>query len=390
MAPLRLLPLLLYSLIFLAASVWLTGQFSRLVPSPYMDEVFHVPQTQAYCDGRWSEWHPKITTLPGLYVSAVPFAHAVRTATVAATGNTTAATNAQQLCSVSVLRSINVVYGVLCIPLYYALLRTLHPAARSLVTLLSTLQLSLFPLSFFFIFLYYTDLASVFWTLAAYLAHLRGQRFAGALLGVAAVAVRQTNVAWVGFILLTEILHAWRNGDAALFGKVHAEHVAASSKLRQRLIGAQFQEHAHASTADREKDSKIALESVHRYHTLSWSDVPRSVAFLLRDCVLSLPALVLRQWGALLTCAAFVAFVVANGGSIVVGDRDNHVFSPHWPQLLYFIAFAAGMTLVNWLSLQQLRAALNGMGQNRALTLVILAGMAIAVHFFTSVNKHTK
>lgn len=27
-----------------------------------------MPQTQQYCSGRFSEWDPKITTLPGLYI----------------------------------------------------------------------------------------------------------------------------------------------------------------------------------------------------------------------------------------------------------------------------------------------------------------------------------
>ena len=32
------------------------------------DEPFHVSQTQKYCDGRYGEWDPKITTFPGLYI----------------------------------------------------------------------------------------------------------------------------------------------------------------------------------------------------------------------------------------------------------------------------------------------------------------------------------
>ena len=33
------------------------------------DEIFHVPQTQKYCRGLFTEWDPKITTFPGLYVA---------------------------------------------------------------------------------------------------------------------------------------------------------------------------------------------------------------------------------------------------------------------------------------------------------------------------------
>lgn len=32
------------------------------------DEPFHIPQAQAYCNGDWSVWDPKITTPPGLWL----------------------------------------------------------------------------------------------------------------------------------------------------------------------------------------------------------------------------------------------------------------------------------------------------------------------------------
>lgn len=38
------------------------------VPEPYLDEIFHIPQAQKYCQLRWYEWDDKITTPPGLYV----------------------------------------------------------------------------------------------------------------------------------------------------------------------------------------------------------------------------------------------------------------------------------------------------------------------------------
>ena len=37
-------------------------------PQPYMDEIFHIPQAQKYCNGTFDSWDPKITTLPGLYL----------------------------------------------------------------------------------------------------------------------------------------------------------------------------------------------------------------------------------------------------------------------------------------------------------------------------------
>jgi len=43
------------------------------------DEPFHVPQAQAYCNGEWATWDPKITTPPGLYISSHPRAPAILT-----------------------------------------------------------------------------------------------------------------------------------------------------------------------------------------------------------------------------------------------------------------------------------------------------------------------
>lgn len=55
-----------YSSLF-AISMVIFIQFSTKQRDPYMDEIFHVPQAQKYCDYKFDKWDPKITTLPGLY-----------------------------------------------------------------------------------------------------------------------------------------------------------------------------------------------------------------------------------------------------------------------------------------------------------------------------------
>ncbi|XP_075652892.1 dol-P-Glc:Glc(2)Man(9)GlcNAc(2)-PP-Dol alpha-1,2-glucosyltransferase-like isoform X4 [Castanea sativa] len=39
---------------------------NHIVPEPYMDEIFHIPQAQQYCIGNFRSWDPMITTPPGL------------------------------------------------------------------------------------------------------------------------------------------------------------------------------------------------------------------------------------------------------------------------------------------------------------------------------------
>ena len=59
-----------FSLAFAILAVFsstLLMEFTKVLPQPYMDEVFHIPQAQNYCHGNYFFWNDKITTLPGLY-----------------------------------------------------------------------------------------------------------------------------------------------------------------------------------------------------------------------------------------------------------------------------------------------------------------------------------
>lgn len=66
-------------LVFVAGLCW-QAVVAIWVPEPYLDEVFHIPQAQKYCQGRWLEWDDKITTPPGLYAysPARPWSESVR------------------------------------------------------------------------------------------------------------------------------------------------------------------------------------------------------------------------------------------------------------------------------------------------------------------------
>ena len=57
-------------LLFLGFAALVERLFSTT--EPYMDEVFHIPQAQAYCQGGFDVWDPKITTSPGTYNCHAP------------------------------------------------------------------------------------------------------------------------------------------------------------------------------------------------------------------------------------------------------------------------------------------------------------------------------
>ncbi len=157
--------------------------------------------------------------------------------------------------------------------------------------LLQTLVCCLYPLHFFYTFLYYTDVASTLFTLSAWLAARKGSYRLAGLLGAFAVLMRQTNSVWVAFI-------------------------AARSIIEICLLD--------SNKAGKEKTSTTNLTT----------DIPLLLqqAWILRTTLLS------QLWPLLTVVLGFAAFVLHNGG-IVVGDKDNHVPVRHLMQPLYFVLY---------------------------------------------------
>lgn len=69
------------------------------------------------------------------------------------------------------------------------------------MTVLSAFSISLFPLNYFFQFLYYTDSGSTLFVLVSYYLQLKKYYQSSAYVAALAILYRQTNVVWLGFSL---------------------------------------------------------------------------------------------------------------------------------------------------------------------------------------------
>ncbi|XP_042487263.1 dol-P-Glc:Glc(2)Man(9)GlcNAc(2)-PP-Dol alpha-1,2-glucosyltransferase-like [Macadamia integrifolia] len=172
---------------------------NRLVPEPYMDEIFHIPQAQQYCKGNFKSWDPMITTPPGLYYLSL--AHVA--SLFPGMWCVQPASSFSYVCSTAVLRSMNGVLAVICSILVYEILTHLRPGLDKRKATLYTVVIALYPVHWFFTFLYYTDVASVTAVLAMYLACLRKHYLFSSVLGALAIFIRQTNVIWMLFVACT-------------------------------------------------------------------------------------------------------------------------------------------------------------------------------------------
>ncbi|TQW00477.1 glucosyltransferase [Cordyceps javanica] len=328
-----------------AAQLWFT-LVSLTVPEPYLDEIFHIPQAQKYCEGRFFDWDDKITTPPGLYLFSVA-AHRIATALRIPQLN---------VCDPFSLRAINFagVLGVSYLALWCrqaiearqheAVVSSLAPAsaparvrAFSQYALHTAINIGLFPLLFFFGGLYYTDVLSTGVVLAAFANHLsRVGADAGrspmwsdivtVALGVWALGMRQTNVFWI----------------VVFMGGLETVH--AVKTLRPKRVD------QPTMTTLGEKCRYFAWRySVGDIHDLpihkSYPDDMIFTALSIGIAVICNPLQVLRQvWPYIVVLASFVSFVQWNG-SVVLGDKSNHVATIHLAQMLYIWPFFAFFSL---------------------------------------------
>lgn len=274
---------------------------SNVQPEPYMDEIFHIPQARRYCNGKFTEWDDKITTLPGLYLISVGVLNPVSQLL-------------QRLCcDVVHLRIINFLMAGLSLPILHKITLQIHGDKHfydDFKGLLSSFNLSIFPLFYFFSFLYYTDVGSTFLVLLMYSLHLDRFNWPASFIGLLAILFRQTNVIWVAFMAL-------------------------------QAIGPNLMQMVYAKLHQNQKTIKFSLTT--------WGqtkEVTEGIFLLLKDpskLFELFSVSIVPVGGYLIVGLGFLLFVLINGG-IVVGDRAAHQVNFHPTQIAYFCLFAGCMT----------------------------------------------
>ncbi|KAF3969822.1 hypothetical protein CMV_006420 [Castanea mollissima] len=173
---------------------------NRIVPEPYMDEIFHNSGATVL---HWQfqklgshDYHPSwpvgscvsVVLLPGW--SKGP---CIGTIFHLSMFIVPAALSFSEVCTTAFLRTVNGVLAVLCSIIVYEIITFLRPTLSERKATIFAVVLALYPLHWFFTFPYYTDVASLTAVLAMYLACLKKSYWCIAVLGALAVVIRQTN-----------------------------------------------------------------------------------------------------------------------------------------------------------------------------------------------------
>jgi len=200
--------------------------------------------------------------------------------------------------------------------------------------LAQALNLSLYPVIFFFGFLDYTDAASLCAVLGMYYLARRQRHVQAAVVGGASLLLRQTNVIWVCFVLGTSIVEdlqtAFLKRDyyyptTPLAGHSAKGQLSGTGSTASGTGGLFF---AAAGPKPNLPDPS---------EPLSFSLLLQFGVYLLR----SLPSLLRRFWPYVLAILGFAGFLAWNGGRVVLGDAGHHVPTFHVAQFAYFLLLAA-------------------------------------------------
>jgi alpha-1,2-glucosyltransferase len=283
------------------------------------DEVFHIPQSLSYCRNDFHSYDPKLTTPAGLYLLSYPLSYF-------------------NICTTPYLRALNALAVALFLPItLYRLLQTLHGRSPQLSSsqAQAAINISLFPVLYFFSTLFYTDIYSTLFVLLAYLACLRGKPWISAIYCLTSLWFRQTNIIWTLFL-------------AGLHG------VSVLRTLNPTL-----------------HDPPLNSSSLQDMFTTPLS--------LLTTTIRNLPHFLTEEIPYLLVILSFLTFLISNDFTIVLGDKSAHKFTLHTTQLLYLLGamlfFTFPLLLLHLLPLplhlspKTLLAALAGTGVMAAMVL---------------------
>lgn len=274
--------------IFQVCSVLLFENVNKSSPL-IIDEEFHLPQGMAYCKRNFSEYDPKITTPPGLYIISM--------AILAPFG----------VCSWYNLRFVNLVANGLNFFLYYIVARYsyTHHHNEEFPIVLTAVNMAILPPLYFFSHVYYTDILSVTFVMAMMFFFLSDLHLLASFSGLFSIIMRQTNVVWV-----------------AMFGGIYFTR-----------------EFMYVLKTDRKNESGDNLIIPDR--CVTWNDITDFInnfkhrSHLVKNIKKNVWFNTMNYGAVLLL---FVMFIIYNGG-IVIGDKFAHQASIHIPQIFYFSLF---------------------------------------------------
>ena len=191
---------LLYS--FILVSSILFSLYNKIENIPiYMDEQFHLDQTLSYYNNKFDSWNNKLTTFPGTFFLVSIFFKIFNFFNIQITEKN----------SIKIARLFIVIISIFSF-IILSFFRKKNNIEQDLKYKFQ-LIICLFPINFFYNFLYYTDAFSIFSLILFFYLNLYATKnyILRFLSGILCVSIRQNNIIWVNIFSLKDVFSLVRN-----------------------------------------------------------------------------------------------------------------------------------------------------------------------------------
>jgi alpha-1,2-glucosyltransferase len=258
---------LLYSFILISSILYSIYNEFEDIPI-YMDEKFHLNQTISYYNNNYYSWDNKLTTFPGTFFIGSLFFKIFHFLHIPITEKN----------SIKIARLLIVIISILSFIILslFKKKNSIEPDLKYKFQLI----ISLFPINFFFNFLYYTDALSIFSLILFFYLNLYFQKnyFLRFLSGILCILIRQNNIIWVNFFSLKDVIN---------------------------LIGNIF-------------NNYVSLKNI--FNSI-FSTILENIDILIIDIL-------------------FISFLIKNNFSVVLGDKSHHEMVFHLAQINHILIFS--------------------------------------------------
>ena len=253
---------------------------------------------------------------------------------------------------------------------------------------MSSFAISLFPLNYFFQFLYYTDSGSTLFVLLSYYFQLKKSYQLSAYTAVIAIIFRQTNVIWLVFSLSLLLIGNLEQLASAKNNNKDKEANKNIGKVDATTMNTIVQNRSKKHSTLVDLMSKTPNEAFNKDFNLLnfikkvYREDLTGKRLLFADLTQIIDLIAIQPY--VLGLLLFGFFVFVNNG-IVVGDRDNHQASLHLTQLFYFVSFAYFFSLSSFLfAPKKIKNFIQWLRSNlKFVFLVALPLSCVLVHNFT-------
>ena len=278
---------LLYSFILISSILFSFYNNVEKIPI-YMDEKFHLDQTLSYYNNNFKSWNNKLTTFPGTFLFVSFFIKLFNFFNIEIDQNN----------SIKISRLFIAIISIFS----FILLSFFKKKTNIEQDLKYKFQLiiCLFPINFFYNFLYYTDTFSIFSLILFFYLNLYSPKnyILRFLSGILCVSIRQNNIIWVNFFSLKDVIN---------------------------LIGNLFNNYAGI---------KKAFNNI-------FSTFLENLDIFIIDLL-------------------FIAFLVKNNLSVVLGDKSHHEMVFHLAQINHLFIFSLiFFPMLNYKSLRNVNKILS-------------------------------